>query len=494
MLSGDININPGPYAPKYPCGVCNKAVKWKQQAIECEGCSVWYHKQCLNMSDEVFEALQNHVSYTWICTACGIPNFASSLFDFTDSFDLSNPFDPLAASPDTSMDSLNLENLELRDVHHPTSSPKRSVSQRSKAKQKSKCKPIKFLNINCQSVKAKNYRFLVMLDTENPDVITGTESWLNSNIATGEVIPSCYQVFRNDRSGGDSHGGVFIAVKDNLIANEETDLMTETESLWVSIRMQGMTPMYVGVFYRSQVTNTDYVKQLDSALSKIPPQASVWLLGDFNLPDVDWEIFKFKPGGRYAGPSKAMLEIALDFNLHQQVKEPTRLDSILDLCFTNSPSFVESVVVIPGISDHEAVIVNASVKPKLVRPVKRKIFLYKKAKFDDIGDKIKSFDEKLTPDYINAKTVNELVTEFNQVILNSMDEFVPSKMTSSRWKLPWINNSIKKDICKKKRLFNKARNMAPQLPGMPSNIFVDKQTVKSVKQSESMFMISSAVV
>lgn len=185
--------------------------------------------------------------------------------------------------------------------------------------------------------------------------------------------------------------------------------MTDSESTWVSIRMQGMTPMFVGIFYRLQTTNADYVKQLDRALSKIPLQASVWLLGDFNFPDVDWENVTFTPGGSYAGPSKAMLEIVLDHNLHQQVKELTRLHNILDLCFTNSPS----LMVIPGISDHEAVIVNVSVKPKLVRPAKHKIFLYKKAKFEDIGDRLRNFDEKLTSEYTESKTVNELVTEFN---------------------------------------------------------------------------------
>ena len=27
ILSGDVNLNPGPRPPKYPCGVCTKAVK-----------------------------------------------------------------------------------------------------------------------------------------------------------------------------------------------------------------------------------------------------------------------------------------------------------------------------------------------------------------------------------------------------------------------------------------------------------------------------------
>ena len=77
------------------------------------------------------------------------------------------------------------------------------------------------MNINCQSVKSKRDQFQTMLETEMPDVVVGTESWLNKDITTGEIFPPNFQVFRKARTGRDSHGGVFIAVKDNLIANEE---------------------------------------------------------------------------------------------------------------------------------------------------------------------------------------------------------------------------------------------------------------------------------
>ena len=41
LLSGDINMNPGP--PKYPCGICKKGVKGKKDAICCDGCGTWFH-------------------------------------------------------------------------------------------------------------------------------------------------------------------------------------------------------------------------------------------------------------------------------------------------------------------------------------------------------------------------------------------------------------------------------------------------------------------
>ncbi|KAJ8025928.1 Exosome complex component CSL4 [Holothuria leucospilota] len=156
--------------------------------------------------------------------------------------------------------------------------------------------------------------------------------------------------------------------------------------------------MYVGVFYRSQATNVDYINNLDSALKKIPPHASIWLLRGFNLPDITWENFKFTAGGSYAGPSKAMIDIALDHNLHQQ-----------------------------------------------------------KANFESIKNIIDDLDVKFSTHYVRDKSINELATEFNHVILKAMDQFIPSKLSSSRWKLPWITSTIKKSICKKKRLYRKAK-------------------------------------
>ena len=79
LISGDVNTNPGPTSVKYPCQICDKAVKRGQRGIACDGCDKWHHVDCMLMSTGVYEALAN-TSLEWICCACGMPNFASSLF------------------------------------------------------------------------------------------------------------------------------------------------------------------------------------------------------------------------------------------------------------------------------------------------------------------------------------------------------------------------------------------------------------------------------
>jgi hypothetical protein len=49
-------------------------------------------------------------------------------------------------------------------------------------------------------------------------------------------------------------------------------------------------------------------------------------------------------------------------------------NSILDLFFTSHSSLINKVEIIPGISDHEIVYVEASIKPRKVNKPPRKVF------------------------------------------------------------------------------------------------------------------------
>ena len=54
LLSGDIQLNPGPTRMvKDPCAVCSKGCRTK--AILCDCCESWYHTKCIGMSNVEFE-------------------------------------------------------------------------------------------------------------------------------------------------------------------------------------------------------------------------------------------------------------------------------------------------------------------------------------------------------------------------------------------------------------------------------------------------------
>ena len=47
----------------------------------------------------------------------------------------------------------------------------------------------------------------------------------------------------------------------------------------------------------------------------------------------------------------------------------------------------------PGLSDHDMVLTVADVRPRLKRPVERKIHLWDKANFQEIRDELQSFGD-----------------------------------------------------------------------------------------------------
>ena len=72
LLSGDIQMNPGPTrSVKDPCPVCSKGCRTK--AILCDSCDSWYHTKCIGMQMSEYEAL-GKLSARWECIRCLFPN------------------------------------------------------------------------------------------------------------------------------------------------------------------------------------------------------------------------------------------------------------------------------------------------------------------------------------------------------------------------------------------------------------------------------------
>ena len=70
------------------------------------------------------------------------------------------------------------------------------------------------------------------------------------------------------------------------------DSSSDCEVVWVKVKVKGTSDLYIGSFYRStDKNNPEYQQQLHSLLNRIPTDkgAHLWLGGDFNLPDINWE-------------------------------------------------------------------------------------------------------------------------------------------------------------------------------------------------------------
>lgn len=84
-----------------------------------------------------------------------------------------------------------------------------------------------------------------------------------------------------------------------------------------------------------------------------------------------------------------MINIANDFNLTEMVMEPTRQGNIPDLPFTPHPDLVDKVYKVPGMSDHDAVICDITLRANPQANHKRNVYLYKRADMEDLRQKLK---------------------------------------------------------------------------------------------------------
>ena len=166
-----------------------------------------------------------------------------------------------------------------------------------------------------------------MVATKELDIIAITETWLNPEIMDPEILSSNYNIYRRDRLGKD--GGVLLALRDNICCYRRCDLETDCEILWCEVHFNPCSTYFIGVYYRSPSSDMAYLTKLVQSLEKFPPSCNILLLGDFNLPNVNWNLVA--PWQPDIISDFFCDSVINRFGLSQPVNKPTRGDALLDL-------------------------------------------------------------------------------------------------------------------------------------------------------------------
>ena len=247
------------------------------------------------------------------------------------------------------------------------------------------------------------------------------------------------------------------------------------------MQLHNCKSLYIAAFYRPPSTNIDYLFNLHDSLSRIPTDKHIWISGDFNLPDIDWTaISPFDPlDADVPNPviphtnrrllHDTFIDIVNTFSLSQTVLTPTRTQTItrpngttktshiLDLFLTNNILNINNTQVLPGLSDHDLVLIDADLRPVRQRQDRRQVFLYSRADMDSIKQDMNDFRR----DYFSTDPMTRPLTSnwnrFQHAIHTTMNNNIPQKTHSSRHTLPWFSRHLRRQHRKKQRLYRRAQ-------------------------------------
>ena len=322
----------------------------KEQCLASSVNQYWYHTVCVNIDTSLLSVLERS-SCPWECPNCGLPNFSATFFD------------------SVILDSdITLTSSEESPCSHPLPTPLSSSSPSKNIQPiQSHATNLRIVAINFQSVCVNKEEFWCLIDAAKPDVIIGSETWLKPDIGDSEIFPPGYHVYRKDRVDG--YGGVLLGISTNLNSN-----IIETEGEFVAAIVLGSKHAIIfAAAYRpprSDQTYMDTVNQTLSTLSHKFSNMPIWIGGDMNLHDIEWETEQLATNQYTHSISYSFLDTLANTGLQQIVNFNTRNNNTLDVVLTNYPSLVKQCVGMPGLSDHNIVETSSCIlrhKPFAVR-------------------------------------------------------------------------------------------------------------------------------
>lgn len=278
-----------------------------------------------------------------------------------------------------------------------------------------------------------------------------TETHLDSSIPDGEIFPANYTVFRRDRKLNGRHGGgVLIATRGYIKAVPRDTLQKDSEFIFVDLLLSHNRKIILGVFYRPPNNDPKPLEDLQAALQELSTNELI-LLGDFNLPEIDWLNNRAL---RHSDIYTLMMDVVQDNFLTQLVNQPTRESNILDLVLTTSPDLVDNLAVGEPFSDHNSISFLLSGIPYIQRKSQKLLYCYGKADWDHLRSLLSYIPWHCA---FFDSDINHNWACWKDLLFTAVDECIPKRKSKTRLNVPWITKELIVLCKKKKSLYHRAR-------------------------------------
>ena len=310
---------------------------------------------------------------------------------------------------------------------------------------------------NAQSICNKMDELRTTVAGEKPDVLALSETWTNENIGDGLIGIDGYElVVRKDRSdteGGRGGGLVVYARRDICAWNVPVDT---DFSQCVTIKVKcGREDFSIHSVYRSPNSNGENDKKLVEWVAAM--NGTNILIGDFNLPDIDWAT------GTSGAKGRDFLTATTERGMEQYVEEPTHINgNILDLILCDREGVINTVRMRGrlGKSDHEMITFWATVDANRTIDA-RPTYDHYRANYNGMRAAL----EGETWEALEQRDVNVSWKYIKERIHGLFEEFTPLRRPRRNGDPPWMNSNIRKAVRDKRRAWSKWKRTGRESDG-----------------------------
>jgi hypothetical protein len=193
----------------------------------------------------------------------------------------------------SSLSNSNILDLPPQSPDRTNIKPLHSSTPTRKAEPPKCASPLKIVNVNFQSIKSKLCRLSNVIDSIKPDIIIGTETWLDKDIKDSEICPKGYILHRQDRNSKNHRtgGGVLLAIKNEYNSEYVPELDTDCELVWAKMNLKGNGNIYICAYYRRNVTDEESIRNFETSVTRASAINNAILIigGDMNFPGWNWK-------------------------------------------------------------------------------------------------------------------------------------------------------------------------------------------------------------
>jgi hypothetical protein len=242
-------------------------------------------------------------------------------------------------------------------------------------------------------------------------------------------------------------GGVLVAVRNELRSSRKLLLEGEqSELLMIELYPVNWMKFILGVFYRPPNSDVDTLIELRNSLDRLEESCQLVLVGDFNLPDIDWSMDFPSPTSQAGFKEELFCDIIADQFLYENIDGPTHLrGNKLDCVLCNVPELITDVNCVNPTdlfpSDHYLIEFDIKLCFQKAKAVRQTVYDFKNANFNAARDHL--LYVPLHFSVTDEADIDECWQVWKDLFLTAIDQFVPKKTVLDTNTPPWIDWEVK---------------------------------------------------